>query len=242
MRCRLIDYSQGDFAANISLEEALFEAVAAGASEPVFRFWHNGPAVAMGISQRVAEMVYTECCREDGVPLVRRFSGGGTVYHDYGNLNFTLILPNTMSIKDSYDLICGTLAAALASQGLIAEIGQVSDVMINGRKVSGNAQARRRGALLHHGTILIDMDVLPVKRYLKIPPGVHYTDHLNFITTLKREGYSGGERDLKEAMIACFAGRFNLDLYEDEPSVTELKRSSVLLQERYLRVEWNERR
>ncbi|MDD3926942.1 MAG: lipoate--protein ligase family protein [bacterium] len=254
MRCRLIDYSLGNLAANMSLEEALFEAVVSGASEPVFRFWSNGPAVALGISQRVGDMVYPERCREDGIPLVRRFSGGGTVYHADGNLNFTLALPNAkcgmrnadfqvrLGIKASYDLICGTLADALASLGLEAGMGQISDVMVNGRKVSGNAQARRRGALLHHGTVLIDMDTLPVERYLKIPAGVHYTNHLDFVTTLRREGYSGGEEGLKQAILACFAERFKLDFHEDEPDRTELERSSVLLEERYSKPEWNERR
>jgi lipoate-protein ligase A len=113
-------------------------------------------------------------CRADGVPVLRRASGGGTVLLGPGCLLYTLVLrlgraPELAGIRSSYSYILGRTARALLGEGA-AEVAGVSDLAAAGRKFSGNAQQRKRDHLLHHGTLLYAFDLGRVGRYLLPPP------------------------------------------------------------------------
>ncbi len=170
---RLLGHSPPCAEENLALDAALFRAVEAGAEDETLRLWEiPTPAVVVGRSGVISNEVEQEACAADGVPVLRRGSGGGAVLLGPGCMSFSLLLslgrhPELRSVRLSYRLILGCLVRALAVPGL--EIRGVSDLAIGERKVSGNAQRRGRQALLHHGTLLYDFEPQWVERYLKHP-------------------------------------------------------------------------
>jgi lipoate-protein ligase A len=121
----------------------------------------------------LADDVDEAACAADRVPILRRSSGGGTVVLGAGCLLFTLVLrydraAELAGIKSSYDYILNRIGRALL--GGAAESAGVSDLAVGGRKFSGNAQQRKRGHLLHHGSLLYAFDLTRVGRYLLPPP------------------------------------------------------------------------
>ncbi len=169
---RFLDLTLPAAADNLALDEALLLAAEAGAGGEVLRLWEwPRPAVVLGTGCRLAEEVDEETCRIDGVPILRRSSGGGTVLLGPGCLLYTLVLrydraPELTQIQPSYRFILGRIGRALGG-GTPAGI---SDLAQGGRKVSGNAQQRKRDHLLHHGTLLYAFDLQRVGRYLRPPP------------------------------------------------------------------------
>jgi lipoate-protein ligase A len=159
---------------NLALDEALLLEAEAGTGGEVLRVWEwPRPAVVLGSGGRLAEDVDEEACRRDGVPVLRRSSGGGTVLLGPGCLLFSLVLrydraPELGQIQSSYAYILGRVARAVAGGG--AEPAGISDLALGGRKFSGNAQHRKRDHLLHHGTLLYAFDLAAVGRYLRLPP------------------------------------------------------------------------
>lgn len=135
--------------------------------------WESAaPVVVLGRSGVASREVNLEACAAAGVAVLRRDTGGGAVLLAPGCLNYSLVLslekrPELRPIRSSYRTILGGLIRALAVPGL--GIRGLSDLAINGRKVSGNAQRRGRRALLHHGTLLYAFDAQAVERYLKEP-------------------------------------------------------------------------
>lgn len=161
---------------NLALDEALLEeCVTRGSGQPreFLRFWESARYfVVLGVSGRLKEDVQVASCREDGVPILRRISGGGTVLQGPGSLNFSLVLsldchPELRELKRSYAHVLETLARALGIPDLTPR--GTSDLALLDRKISGNAQKRTRGALLHHGSILHGFDIGKISRYLREP-------------------------------------------------------------------------
>jgi lipoate-protein ligase A len=169
---RFLDLTLPPAADNLALDEALLLAAEAGAGGEVLRLWEWPQyAVVLGAGCRLAEEVDEERCGIDGVPILRRASGGGTVLLGPGCLLYSLVLrydraPELTQIQASYRWILGRIGQAL-NGGLPAGI---SDLALEGRKVSGNAQQRKRDHLLHHGTLLYAFDLERVGRYLRPPP------------------------------------------------------------------------
>jgi lipoate-protein ligase A len=162
-------------AANLALDEALLLEAEAGAGGEVLRLWEwPTPAVVLGSGGKLADDVDEAACRADGVPILRRSSGGGTVLLDRGCLLFSLVLAYERSsalreIPFSYVYILDRIRDALAGLLPNIECAGTSDLASEGRKFSGNSQQRKRTHLLHHGTILYDFDLERVGRYLRMP-------------------------------------------------------------------------
>jgi lipoate-protein ligase A len=159
---------------NLALDEALLLEAEAGRGGEVLRLW-EWPAntVVLGSGCKLSEEANEEACRADGVPILRRSSGGGTVLLGRGCLCFSLVLsfarsPVLMEIRPSYRVILAEVIEALGMAGV--EQAGISDLALAGRKFSGNAQQRKRHHLLHHGTILYDFDLARVGRFLRPPP------------------------------------------------------------------------
>jgi lipoate-protein ligase A len=162
-------------AENLALDEALLLAAEAGEFGEVLRLWEwPHPAVVLGAGGRLAEDVNEAACQADGVPILRRASGGGTVLLGAGCLCFSLILsydrdPALTQIASSYCYILDRILQALAGVLPGMACAGTSDLAADGRKFSGNAQQRKRAHLLHHGTLLYGFDLALVSRYLRLP-------------------------------------------------------------------------
>lgn len=160
---------------NLALDEALLLEAEANSSNEVLRVWQWPTwAVVVGAGSVIRDDVHVEACQADGVPLARRSSGGGTVLLGPKCLLFSLVLKmedgsDLTKISGSYQMILGRIAQALAHLQPGSQVAGSSDLVVRGRKFSGNAQQRKRRYLLHHGTLLHGLDLAAMNRYLKHP-------------------------------------------------------------------------
>lgn len=145
-----------DPAHNLALEQHFFETLPAGRS--CFMLWQNRPAVIIGRYQNTVEEINERFVRENDIRVVRRMTGGGAVYHDLGNLNYSFISPVEDAAELDFGFFCQPIIRALATLGVTAEVSGRNDIVIDGRKVSGTAQHVGGGRVLHHGTLLFDVD------------------------------------------------------------------------------------
>ncbi|NLL49270.1 MAG: lipoate--protein ligase [Firmicutes bacterium] len=130
--------------------------------------WQNEPAVIVGRNQNTIAEVNAPYIKEHGIHVVRRLSGGGAVYHDFGNLNFTFIVDAQKSVVSNFEYFTKPVIDALAYLGVKAEFTGRNDITINGQKFSGNAQYWSKNRLLHHGTIMFNSDLSVVQEALNV--------------------------------------------------------------------------
>lgn len=148
---------------NLALEEALL--FGCGKEECILYLWQNEKTVVIGKNQNAWKECRTEKLERDGGHLARRLSGGGAVYHDLGNLNFTFLVS-----REHYDLDrqLAVIQRALEHLGLRAEKSGRNDLLINGKKFSGNAFYRHGDHCYHHGTIMVAVDKERLGSYLTV--------------------------------------------------------------------------
>ncbi len=160
-------------AEHLEAEWRLFQTLEAGAIGHLCRTWETTrPVVVVGRNSSVADQVIQDACLRDDVPVLRRFSGGGAVVLGPGCLNYALAVslvsyPELQDVAVSFRVVLQRLTAALNVTDLTVAGG--TDLALNGRKVSGNAQRRGRRAFIHHGTLLYAFDASLAARYLRDP-------------------------------------------------------------------------
>ncbi len=152
---------------NLALEEALLRVVVEERGIALVRVWVNPASVIVGYS--LAPCVEVECseARRLGIPVVRRITGGGAVYHDYGNINVSLFIPRRMDVESVYKLGTSVVIEALSRLGLKAHVENVSDVVVGEWKVSGSAAAIKAKASLYHATLLVKANMDLLRRLVK---------------------------------------------------------------------------
>jgi lipoate-protein ligase A len=225
---------------NLALDEALLLSAEAGDGTEVLRFWEwPSAAVVLGAGGSIEIDVNEPACRADGVPLHRRASGGGTVLLGPGCLLFSLVLSydraaELRDVNASYRWVLGKVRDALRPVSPVEHVG-ISDLAIDGRKVSGNAQQRKAKHVLHHGTLLYAFDVTMVGRYLKSPERAPTyradRDHDAFVTNLPTK-----VGRIKELMTAAFEAE------APQISATVTDRVPTLIAEKYGKQDWVRRR
>jgi lipoate-protein ligase A len=258
---RVIDLEIHEAAMNMALDEACMEAVRDRDVLPTIRFYRWQPsAVSIGYFQGLEEEIATEKCADAGVDIVRRRTGGGAVYHDFdGEITYSVIAPATSfpkGIIDSYKIICGWIIGSLERLGVRAEFKPINDIVIgegvsspdgqilSGKKISGNAQTRRGGVLLQHGTILYTVDVGKMFSLLKVGQE-KIADKLiaavsERVTSLSVVKPDLSIEDVYEALFEGFTEGKKIE--KGEWTVAELQRANDLLTERYKSDEWNKMR
>jgi lipoate-protein ligase A len=153
-----------DPAFNLAAEEWLM-----GLEEPVLRLWRNSPCLVAGRHQILCREADLPEAARRGVPVLRRDSGGGTVYHDSGNLNFTILTAPGEKPSIDFARMCAPVLAALSALGIHAEHGGKGALFCEGRKISGGAAHLKKGRLLYHGTLLFSADLAALARLLAVP-------------------------------------------------------------------------
>lgn len=168
MNLRYLDLSGTDPAYNLAMEQYVFDCLPR--DNTYWMLWQNDNAIVIGKHQNTLAEINEPYVREHGIRVVRRLSGGGAVYHDMGNLNFTIITDAGDNELLDFHLFCRPVVEVLSSLGVTAEVNGRNDMTIEGRKFSGNAQYLRDGRVMHHGTILFDADLSVVGQALRVEP------------------------------------------------------------------------
>jgi lipoate-protein ligase A len=237
---KLLDLTLATPAENLSLDEALLDAAEAEpARDEVLRLWEPPrPLVVVGRSSNVEREVNVGVCRQRGVPIFRRASGGAAIVAGPGCLMYAVVLsyarhPELRMLDRAHEFVLTRVASGLWSLGLPAQLQGTSDLVIESRKVSGNSLRCKRDHLLYHGTLLYDFDLTLVGELLRMPPRQpEYRagrPHGQFVANLPV-----GADSLRVALASAFAADKLLDNWP-------LEQTASLVASRYGRDDWNAR-
>ena len=226
--------STTDAAVNLATEQWLQEQ----ALPPVFFLYQNAPAVIVGKYQNVYAETDPAALRRDHVPVFRRCSGGGAVYHDAGNFNLCFVETLPPGTDLSHDRYVQPLVQALRALGIPADKQRSCDIGVGGDKVSGSAQCVHAGRTLHHCTLLFDTDLAALERYLRGNGGLvsrAVASVRSPVTDLCRYYRGGREQFEADLLRALFPqGMQPLDLTAEQTE--QIRR---LAQEKYRTWAWN---
>ena len=251
-------------ALNMALDEALLEAVGSGRSMPVLRLYRWRPAaVTLGYAQPAAEIDFT-ACRELGLDVVRRPTGGRAVLHDR-EATYAVIAPESsfpVDVLESYRVIALALRRALLSLGIPAELAPGRqrpaaakgdgicflapsswELVCRGCKVAGSSQKRTHGAFLQHGSLPVEMDLARLSRILA--PDSRRGGSIGTERLAQSIGWLNRWRTrpvavetVEEALVAAFAGEWNLEFQADQPTAGEWARAQDLAARKYANPAW----
>jgi lipoate-protein ligase A len=235
---KYLDLTFPDPASNLACDEALLELCENSGEEGVLRVWEPADYfVVVGYSNKVLSEVNVSACNAKGIPILRRFSGGGAVLQGPGCLNYSLVLRNERlgippDLTDSYHYVLSRHLSLCANDGAAAvQIQGVSDLALDGRKFSGNAQHRKRLCSLFHGTLLLYFDIALIETCLLMPsrqPAYrHGRSHEAFLCNL-----SMPPEDVRKALRNAWGA-------EEALHEVPFDRIEALVGERYSRQEWN---
>src|SRR3989304_4123300 len=235
---------------NLAVEEAIPRAVGKGKAPNTVRFWHNSNTIVLGCFQSAELEVNFEACKETGTQVVRRFTGGGAVYHDSGNLNYAISLRKGHPLVPESDLqsvflkLSEGAVQGLRSLGMKAEFQPINDVQVDGKKVSGAAGSIRWGTVFHHGCILVASDLAILGKVLNVPKvklaDKHVASVQKRVTTVRDElNRDITTREVRHAIATGIEECYNIRLVEGELSTAERRLAEQLLRSKYTRPEWN---
>lgn len=210
----------------------------------ILLLWQNDNAIIVGRYQNAENEINVKAAQEIGTKVVRRSTGGGTVYHDMGNLNFSFILPAENLENTDLSVFSKPMVHALNKIGVPAEIQGRNDLTIDGKKISGTAQRIHKGRLLHHGTLLYDSDLDVLQSVLKVDSTKIASKGISSVrsrvTNIKEHIPEGTFSDIHAFWKAL------LNAFSEEEEVTRYELSDQMLEEvktlqetKYQTWDWN---
>ena len=233
-------------AESAALDEAILAAHIEGLAPNTIHFYRRSmPTVSVGYFQRIEESLDLGECKRRGVAIVRRKSGGSSIYTDQGQLIYGLVVNESDVPKDraeSFRVICSAIASALSSFGLEARYRPMNDVEVGGKKVSGNAQLRRKGSVLQHGTVIVETDLEAMDAVLRIDAaksrGVFRpSDRVTSLSNLL--GKKVSIESVRVRMAEQIERTFGADIEPGSLSEWECAQVAWLVEQRYSRDSWN---
>jgi lipoate-protein ligase A len=226
---------------NMALDETLLTNLV-DHDNPILRLYGwQPPCVSIGYFQSMEEEVDVLKCSNMGVDVVRRITGGGAVLHEF-ELTYTFITKNyPANILESYQLICEPVVLCLDRLGYSAKYVPLNDIVVDNKKVSGNAQTRKNNILLQHGTILLDVDVEKMFSMLKVP-SEKIKDKMIKDVKARVTGINRSFEDVASNLKESFAEIFGSQIITDTLSSKEKKDTEKLVIEKYSSRQWNWRK
>ena len=225
---------------NLALEQYVFDEM--DQNEEYFMLWQNDNAVIIGKNQNTIEEINRRYVEEHGIKVVRRLSGGGAVYHDMGNLNFTFIVNGEDASNMDLHAFCRPIARALNQLGVPAKVNGRNDITIEGRKFSGNSQYIRGGRIMHHGTMMFDSDLMVLSECLRVSKDKHQSKGIKSVRSRVTNIREYLPRDITLKQYKEMLVRF---MEEDSPmgrhafTKEEMARVEEIRRNRYGLWEWN---
>jgi lipoate-protein ligase A len=223
---------------NLALEEYLLR----NRVEDFFMIWQSDNAVVVGKHQNLVAEINPSFMQKKGILPARRITGGGTVFHGQGNLNFTFIMKGTPGRLVNFQFFMTPVIEYLRSLGIIAVMGQRNDLLIAGKKVSGNAEHVFKNRILHHGTLLFNANLEWLHQSVKVFPG-RYTDKAvqsfrsgvcNISDYLKKQTTAD---EFASGLISFLSNRFSGTI-QKELEEEELEKVMKLRENKYSTQEW----
>ena len=219
---------------NLGLEKYLFDWVPDEAC--ILYIWQNDRTVVIGRNQLAENECNITRIEKDGGHIARRLSGGGAVYHDMGNLNFTFIMK---SVDYDEERQTNIILNALRACGAQCEKNGRNDITLNGRKLSGHAYYHHNGHSYHHGTIMIDVDIERLTSYLNVSDlklNDHHVKSVRSRVINLKEAVNGVEIDaVRASLISCFDAEYGIKhtrLHENELNMDDLKSDMAFFSDR----------
>ncbi|MDY6873853.1 MAG: lipoate--protein ligase [Chloroflexota bacterium] len=212
--------------------------------ERIMLLWQNDNAIIIGRYQNAEKEVNLKAAKALGTQIVRRPSGGGAVFHDMGNLNYTFIYPIEGLNRLDFSVYAEPMVKALNKIGVPAEIRGRNDLLLDGKKVSGTAQRIYKGRLMHHGTLLYDSDLDSLENVLQVDSSKIASKGVSSIrsrvTNISEHLPVGKFENIQafwQALLAAFAEEEPLTTFEPTPDM--LAEIRTLQKEKYQSWDWN---
>ena len=226
---------------NLAIEEYILKNL--DINETYLLFYINGPSIIIGKNQNTIEEINTEYVENNGIKVVRRLSGGGAVYHDLGNLNFSFITKDDGQSFHDFKKFTEPVVKALSKLGIDAEISGRNDILAEGRKISGIAQFSTRGRMFTHGTLLFNSEMDHIVSSLKVKKDKIESKGIKSV----RSRVANIAEFLKEPMtIEEFRSLILKYIYEENETIPEYvlteedwAKINELSKERYQNWDWN---
>jgi lipoate---protein ligase len=239
-KIRVLETGYKPAALNMAIDEALIENTD---EAPVLRIYGWRPAaISVGYFQSIKEEVDLEKCSQLGVDVVRRLTGGGAVLHEFEVTYSFITKQYPQNIMESYRWICDAIVISINRLGFNASFVPLNDIVVDGKKISGNAQTRRKGVLLQHGTLLLGLDVDKMFSVLKVP-SEKLRDRIIKDVKERVTSLSGTTfEDMASSLRTSFAEKFDAKLVVDSLSTEEISHAKWLAERKYSSKEWNLRR
>jgi lipoate-protein ligase A len=248
---RLLDIEFDNPFFDIAIEEAVLTFVGKKTVPTTIRFWRTKNAIFIGRFQCYEHEVNLELCNKYNVKIVRRFTGGGAVYHDYGNLNYSIFLRKTHPLIQAE--IPDLIDSQIFGQGIIrglkklnikANLLEEGAIGVKGLKISGTARTHRKGAFLHHGSLLVNSDLDFLQKVLQgkqiDPDKKCLHSKKSPVTSIEHElGKKMSIIKVKEALKTAFEEVFNMKLNPSQLTNDELSLAKRLFDEKYDSNDWN---
>ncbi|MFP3844355.1 lipoate--protein ligase [Priestia filamentosa] len=226
---------------NLAIEEYILKHL--DIEETYLLFYINEPSIIIGKNQNTIEEINTKYVEEQGLHVVRRLSGGGAVYHDLGNLNFSFITKDDGESFHNFKKFTEPVIQALEKLGVDAELSGRNDIIAQGRKISGNAQFSTKGRMFSHGTLLLDSEIENVVSALKVKKDKIESKGIKSIRSRVANISEFLERKLtteefKQLILNyIFDGEENIQRYE--LTEEDWKKINEISKERYQNWDWN---
>jgi len=251
---RLLPLETHDAFMNMAIDEAILTARVANRVPNTLRLYRWQPsAVSIGKNQNPQKELYVDNCRKMGIDIVRRISGGGTVFHsaeDEVTYSVTAQTANIgKNIPATYQRIYAAITDALRLLGIPADYNtgdqkNCPNLTVNGKKISGSAQTIRKGTVLQHGTVLLDVDFEKMFTLLRVPWAKTCMQVVNVaknkITSVKEAlGHAVPAETASNALSAGFKNAFSIQLTNGELTPFERELAETLYKEKYATDNWN---
>lgn len=226
---------------NLAIEEHLLRTL--DTDEDILLFYINQPSIIIGRNQNTLEEINHEYVEQNGVHVVRRLSGGGAVYHDLGNLNFSFISNYSRDNFKNFKKFTGPVIEVLHSLGVPAELSGRNDILVEGRKISGNAQYTTTRRMYSHGTLLLNTNLEHLVAALNVKMSKIESKGIKSV----RSRVANISEYLSEEMdTLTFRQRLLEGIFSGSPTIPEYKLNEVdwkaihkLFEERYSQWDWN---